>query len=600
MNSNQPAPIHPHNRILLIDDNPSIHEDFKKIFAGENDQGLDSSRADLFGDAESTPKADGFILESAFQGQEGLQRVEQACTAGCPYAMAFVDMRMPPGWDGVETISKIWAVYPDLQVVVCTAYSDYTLEDMIAKLGRTDRFVLLKKPFDNAEVLQLANALTEKWRLLQQARSHIGGLEAAVAERTVELRCNEARFRSLSESSPIGIFMTDAAGLCIYTNERLQEIAGLTSEQALGEGWAKAVHPEDRAQVFEKWTTAARTGAEFDYEARFLRPDGVVSWFHARARALPSSAEQLTGHVGTVEDITAARLADQEHSQMEIQLRHAQKMESIGQLAAGIAHEINTPTQYIGDNTRFVQDAFGDITRLVAEYDKLFTAAEAGAVTPEVLGAVKAAAAAADMAYLSAEIPKAIQQSLDGVSRVTNIVRAMKEFSHPGTTEKTAVDLAKTIQSTITVASNEWKYVAELVTEFDPALPPVSCLPGEFNQVVLNLIVNASHAIADVVGESGTKGTITVSARRDGEWAEVRIRDTGTGIPEKARAKVFDPFFTTKGVGKGTGQGLAIAHNVIVEKHGGTLAFETETGKGTVFIIRIPIQSVSNQERKAA
>ena len=488
MNSNPPTPINLHNRILLIDDNPSIHEDFKKIFAGENDQGLDSSRTDLFGDADATPKPDRFILESAFQGQEGLQRVEAACATGQPYAMAFVDMRMPPGWDGVETISKIWAVYPDLQVVICTAYSDYTLDDMIAKLGRTDRFVLLKKPFDNVEVLQLANALTEKWRLLQQARSHVHDLEARVSERTQEF---------------------------------------------------EAAHSKLQTEV-------------------------------------------------------------EDRNKMEIQLRHAQKMESIGQLAAGIAHEINTPTQYIGDNTRFVQDAFGDITRLVAEYDKLFTAAEAGAVTPEVLGAVKSAAAAADMAYLSAEIPKAIQQSLDGVSRVTNIVRAMKEFSHPGTTEKTAIDLAKTIQSTITVASNEWKYVAELVTDFDPALPPVSCLPGEFNQVILNLIVNAAHAIGDVVGESGTKGTITVSARRDGEWAEVRIRDSGTGIPEQARAKIFDPFFTTKGVGKGTGQGLAIAHCVIVEKHGGTLAFETETGKGTVFIIRIPIQSVANQERKSA
>jgi signal transduction histidine kinase len=287
---------------------------------------------------------------------------------------------------------------------------------------------------------------------------------------------------------------------------------------------------------------------------------------------------------------------------MEVQLRHAQKMESIGQLAAGIAHEINTPTQYIGDNTRFVQDAFGDITRLVTEYDKLFRSAEAGAVTAELLDAVKSAAGLADMAYLSVEIPKAIQQSLDGVSRVTHIVRAMKEFSHPGTTEKTPVDLAKAIQSTVTVASNEWKYVADLVTDFDPALPPVSCLPGEFNQVVLNLIVNASHAIADVVGDAGNgKGTLTVSTRRDGDWAEVRIRDTGTGIPEAAREKVFDPFFTTKSVGKGTGQGLAIAHNVIVEKHGGTITFETETGKGTLFIIRVPIHLESeSKEPKAA
>ncbi|MSU61065.1 MAG: hybrid sensor histidine kinase/response regulator [Pedosphaera sp.] len=181
------------NRILLIDDNPSIHEDYKKIFAGENDHGLNSARADLFGDAGAASKPEGFILESAFQGQEGLKRVEQACAAGRPYAMAFVDMRMPPGWDGVETISRIWAVYPDLQVVICTAYSDYTLDDMIAKLGRTDRFVLLKKPFDNAEVLQLANSLTEKWRLAHELRQQLAHLERLVQERTAELcASNEA------------------------------------------------------------------------------------------------------------------------------------------------------------------------------------------------------------------------------------------------------------------------------------------------------------------------------------------------------------------------------------------------------------------------
>ena len=176
----------------------------------------------------------------------------------------------------------------------------------------------------------------------------------------------------------------------------------------------------------------------------------------------------------------------------------------------------------------------------------------------------------------------------------------MKDFSHPGTNEKTSMDLNRSIESTLTVCRNEWKYVADLVTEFDPALPPVNCLPGEFNQVILNLIVNAAHAIADVVGDGGTKGAITVSTRLDGEWVEIRIRDSGTGIPEHARAKVFDPFFTTKGVGKGTGQGLAIAHNVIVEKHGGTIQFETELGKGTTFIIRLPLAANSTRQKKLA
>lgn len=191
------------NRLLLIDDNASIHEDFKKIFADEDEHGLDSSRADLFGTAVTAPKAGGFIIDSAFQGQEGLQRVKAACAEGFPYAMAFVDMRMPPGWDGVETIERIWAVYPDIQVVICTAYSDYTLEDMIVRLGKTDRFVLLKKPFDTAEARQLANALTEKWRLADKLRRQLAHLKHLVHGRTAELRAVNAGLAAEAQRSQV-------------------------------------------------------------------------------------------------------------------------------------------------------------------------------------------------------------------------------------------------------------------------------------------------------------------------------------------------------------------------------------------------------------
>jgi signal transduction histidine kinase len=168
----------------------------------------------------------------------------------------------------------------------------------------------------------------------------------------------------------------------------------------------------------------------------------------------------------------------------------------------------------------------------------------------------------------------------------------MKEFSHPGNDEMQSIDLNRAIESTLTVCRNEWKYVAELVTDFDPDLPPVTCLPGECNQVFLNLIINACHAIAEAQTD-GTqeKGTITVSTRNLGDAVEVRIADTGTGIPEEARRKVFDPFFTTKQVGRGTGQGLAIARSVIVDKHNGSLSFETEVGRGTTFIVQLPLSS---------
>ena len=288
-----------------------------------------------------------------------------------------------------------------------------------------------------------------------------------------------------------------------------------------------------------------------------------------------------TGLLLLAADITDRKL-------LQFQLAQAQRMESIGQLAAGIAHEINTPTQYIGDNTRFLQEAFEDLRNLLLRYDDLL---KNSATLNSQLSTLNQES---DLDYLLDEIPRAIQQSLEGIERVTKIVQAMKEFSHPGSEEKVAVDINRAIESTITVARNEWKYVAEVECDFDSELPLVPCLPGDFNQVILNILVNAAHAIGEMQGESSSeKGLIKVSTRLDSEWAEIRISDTGGGIPEEIAGKVFDPFFTTKEVGKGTGQGLAIVHSIVVEKHQGAIRFETEPGQTTTFIIRLPLNAVA-------
>lgn len=588
-------------RILIIDDNPAIHEDFRKILAGSAESGdFEAVSDELFGPDNTRPTLTGFELESAFQGEEGLDRVKRAVAAARPYAMAFIDVRMPPGWDGVETTTKLWEAYPDLQVVICTAYSDYAWDDMIAKVGRSDRLVILKKPFDNVEVLQLANALTEKWRLLQYAKLKIDGLEQAVAARTQQLRQSEERFKKLCNFSPFGIFETDPAGRCSYTNPRWNEISGRSREENEGLGWSQAIHPEERQTTLAAWKAAAESGREWSSEIRLQTPTGETRWGQMVTAPMFSLSGALLGYVGTVEDITARKCIESERNAIELQLRHAQKLEAIGQLAAGIAHEINTPTQYIGDNTRFVRDAFTDLAKLLACYEKLLSASKEKGASAELIGEVEAARQAADLDYLLAEIPKAVGQSLEGVGRVASIVRAMKEFSHPGTGQKSAVDLNHAIECTITVARNEWKYVAELVTEFDRQLPPVPCLAGEFNQVILNLIINATHAIADVVGDgSKGKGTITLRTRHAAPWAEIQVQDTGTGIPESIQNRIFEPFFTTKGVGKGTGQGLAISRSVIVDKHGGTLGFETQAGQGTTFTIRLPLNPPPADPQKA-
>ena len=276
------------------------------------------------------------------------------------------------------------------------------------------------------------------------------------------------------------------------------------------------------------------------------------------------------------------------------QLRQAQKLEAIGQLAAGIAHEINTPTQYVGDNTRFLQESWPLFNQLYAITRDMRQEAVSGPISPLTLQRLDALVKAEDFEFLLTEIPRAIEQSLEGIQRVTKIVRAMKDFSHPGSEERKLMDINKAIETTITVARNEWKYVSEMETHFDPDLPLVPCHAGEFNQVILNLLVNAAQAIAEAVGDgSHGKGKITVSTSHDQDWAEISISDTGTGIPEAVRSRVFEPFFTTKPVGKGTGQGLALAHTAIVRRHRGKIWFESEVGKGTTIYIRMPLEKSS-------
>lgn len=293
----------------------------------------------------------------------------------------------------------------------------------------------------------------------------------------------------------------------------------------------------------------------------------------------------------TVRDITKQK-------QMEMELNQAQKLESIGRLAAGIAHEINTPTQYVGDNIEFLQIAYGSLLDLAKAVPAVIEAGREGPIPPPLLSKLNGLVEGTNVEYMAEQVPRAIEQSLEGIGHIATIVQAMKEFSHPGVAEKTSVDLNECIRSTVTVSHNEWKYLADIELDLDESLPQVLCLPGEFNQAILNMIVNAAHAIGDVVapgaggGDAEQKGRITIRSRQDGAWAEVRIADTGCGIPEGIRERIFDPFFTTKEVGRGTGQGLAIVRNIIVDKHRGTLSVESEVGKGTTFIIRLPFESV--------
>jgi signal transduction histidine kinase len=282
------------------------------------------------------------------------------------------------------------------------------------------------------------------------------------------------------------------------------------------------------------------------------------------------------------------RDAAAERERIEAELRLAQKLESVGRLAAGIAHEINTPIQFVSDNLTFVRDILPGLFDTLASYRDLAVAADAYDGLATATATARAAEEAGDVDYALSNTPSALAAALDGLGRVAAIVRSMKVFAHPDRDEKTMVDLNQAIESTLVIAANECKFVADVHTDLAP-LPLVRCNGGEINQAILNLVINAAHAIRDVVGQSGAKGQIAIGTRHDGNDVEIEIRDTGTGIPIAIRHKIYDPFFTTKEVGRGTGQGLAIVHSVVVDKHGGTLRFETETGIGTRFFLRLPI-----------
>jgi len=274
--------------------------------------------------------------------------------------------------------------------------------------------------------------------------------------------------------------------------------------------------------------------------------------------------------------------------------QRAAQMQAIGQLASGIAHEINTPTQFIGDNVTFLRESFGGLTRLLEEYEKLREQSLNGGATEETLKHIASLREEIDIQFLLDEVPGAIDRTLEGNKRVADVISSMKEFAHPSSKEMTPTDINRSIKGAAALSRNEWKYIADLELRLDRTVPRVPCISSAFNQVLLNLIVNAAHAIKNVVGDGGSeKGTITVTTKRIGAWAEIRVSDTGTGITQADRSRIYDPFFTTKSIGEGTGQGLALAHSIIVRTHGGQLDMETELGIGTTFIIRLPLDRVA-------
>jgi PAS domain S-box-containing protein len=390
-----------------------------------------------------------------------------------------------------------------------------------------------------------------------------------------------AELAAVVECADAAIISHDFSGEILTWNRGAERIYGYSPEEMIGRTIAPLI-PADRQQENHQILERLGRGESIQHlETTRLTKSGVLIHVLLTISPIRDSSGAVLGMAQVAWDITQIK-------DLERQLAQTQKLESIGHLAAGIAHEINTPIQYIGDNGKFLQDAFNDLLTSVGSNAGAALSAEPveGKPLPSQQELDQGV-----LEFLRVEIPKAIEQLLEGVDQVARIVRAMKEFSHPGPVEKLPLDINRAIESTILVSKNEWKYVAEVTTELDHAIPPVPCVAGEFNQVILNLIVNAAHAISDVVRGTNEKGAIHISTKGNGSYAEIRISDTGCGIPEAIQSKVFDPFFTTKPVGQGTGQGLAIAHSVIVQKHRGTITLESKPGQGTTLTIKLPLEA---------
>jgi two-component system NtrC family sensor kinase len=419
------------------------------------------------------------------------------------------------------------------------------------------------RPGDPSAVLRLSGASVE-----ESSRQDLA--TALAHERTL--------LRTMIDLIPAFIYAKDVGSRFIAMNAALARNMGTTPDQAMGKTDFE-FHTPDLAQKFysdeQEMLRSGQSIIDLE-EPGFDQVTGQPRTVVTSKVPLRDENGTVIGLIGVGFDITERKLAEQ-------RLAAGEKLESIGRLAAGVAHEINTPIQFLNDSVYFIREAMQD---LLAHNAKL-TAMLPSPPEPDP-----------EIEDLKLELPPALDRVVDGLARIAEIVRSMKEFSHADQEEKSRVDLNRAIASTLVIARTEYKYVADVQTEFANELPLVTCHGGQINQVVLNLVVNAAHAIEEVVRGTGKKGLIKVKTHVEGAEVVISVSDTGRGIPEAIRSRIFDPFFTTKEVGKGTGQGLSIAHNVI-KAHGGKLEFVTEIGKGTTFLVRLPLDE-SEDEANAA
>jgi PAS domain S-box-containing protein len=533
-------------RILIVDDNPSIHDDFRKILGVKTttQSHLESVESELFGTSQPATDRHGFRIDSAYQGQEAFEMVKKSVAENDPYVLAFVDVRMPPGWDGVETLENIWKSAPEIQAVICTAYSDYSWDEMTHRLGQTDNLLILKKPFETVEVLQMAHALAQKWLLGRQAKMRMDDLDQMVRQRTAELRASEERFSKAFQASPMPLAIVRCDDSCfVDANQSFLHLVHRSSDELL----------KRSVSDVQLWATMSDTPPQFGKETRLRDKSCLLRRSDGSTRQVLLSTEPLS--LGSIPCLLVIIEDMTEQLKIEAQLRQAQKMEVIGRMAAGIAHEFNNLLTVIQGDVGLLQSA------------------NPGKLDRNAL----------------------LDQIMQAAQRAATFTRQLLAFSRKQVLQPRVLNISELVLRMKKMLSRLMGEKFDLQVRSDSETLSVRADEGGLEQILMNLVLNARDAMAgggvvEISAEAVTVNESAASANseaRPGDFICLRVTDHGSGMSPQVLSRIFDPFFTTKDVGKGTGLGLSTIHG-IVKQHEGWVEVTSEVGKGSTFRVYLP------------
>ena len=591
-------------RILVIDDNASIHADFRKILVSSGADGTELRRAaaGLLGTPVTGSRKQSFELRSTFQGQEGLAAVEESMRSSQPFDMAFVDMRMPPGWDGIQTIRHLWQADPGLQIVICTAYSDYDFEQIVSHLGLSDQFVILKKPFDSVEVRQLANALAQKRALLQTLREHVADLEETIRknaqlEETLRknaeaLRMSEEQFRLITENAADLIGIVGLNGGLLYSSPSYEKLFGERPNKGSQEQPLERVHPEDRAIVIQSIRHTIESRSESVLEYRVKQHDGSWRYLEAHGGPFRDAAGKVDTAIFVARDITDRRLAEMKLRQTQKELVEASHLAGMAEVATSVLHNVGNVLNSVNVSTGLISSQLknsktGSIARVAAlirehasDLPDFLNIDPRGRQLPEFLSRL-----AEHLTQEQTAMLEEMELIRKNVEHIEHIVGVQQNCARKGSGAE-LLSIASFVEDALRM--NEGSLRRRKIQVLRDYAPDVPCLVVEKHkllQILVNLIRNAEHA-CDESGQADKQLKVSVGLTADRQ-VRLALADNGVGIAPENLSRIFSHGFTTRKEGHGFGLHSAVR---AAQEMGATLAAHSDgLGQGATFTLVLPV-----------